>query len=187
MRLDELNARAVAPAELGVGSLVEVRTRMGAVVAEGAAAYPTAHGTCVGGRFFDGALYLFLPKETHARAPLDEAKAKERRGKSKLGPLDPEALPDDVRLAVTVDHDLNEEDVQRVLASIGDAALQALKGVGMREDEVYARVAAVLKAVENCLVAKEGAAEDAAAAKARVDAASKVKRKASGTDADDEE
>ena len=193
MRREEAAARAVRPEAVAAGATVQVCTRMGAVVAEGAAAYPTARGLCVGAHFYDAALYHVVPvlAEAHARAQrppvpeederLEEAKAKD----PKLGKLDPEALPDDVRLAVTVDHDLDEEAVQRVLAAVGDAALEALKGVGMREDEVYARVAAVLERVREVLEVGEGEREDAATAKARVDRASKAKRKAVA--ADDEE
>jgi hypothetical protein len=177
MRLDEVAAVAVRPEALAAGSPVQVCTRMGAVVAEGAVAYPVAAGACVGERFYRADLYLFVP---HARA-VEEAKAKDAADKDKkkagLGKLDPEALPDDVRLAVTVDHDLDEEAVQRVLAAVGDAAKDALKNVGMREDELYARVAAILERVREVLVVAEGSSEDAAAAKGRVDRASKAKRK----------
>lgn len=187
MGLDAVQRGAVAPGDLAVGAMVQVCTRMGRPIAEGAAAYPTVAGACVGDRFYDASLYLFLP---HARAGVDEAapaKAKDK-GKAKLGKLDPEALPDDVRLAVTVDHDLGEEDVQRVLAAVGDAAKDALKGVGMREDELYARVAAMLERVREVLTVGEGEREDAGQAKKRVDAASKAKRKdVVGTDAKGEE
>jgi hypothetical protein len=144
---------------------------MGAEVAEGMAAYPSAAGLCIGGTYYDARLYLFLPEAAHARAPaLVEAK-KEK----KLGKLDPEALPDDVREAVTVDNDMTEEQVQRVLAAVGDAALKAMKGVGVREDAVYARVAAVQAAVRPVLEGGEGEAETAKQGAKRAKAVAQAK------------
>lgn len=160
---------AVAAEQLVPGQAVRVYTRMGQLVVAGAGAYPSAHGVCVGGRFFEEAIYRFVPGLEEARKPA-------------FRKLDPEALPDDVRLAVTVDHDLSEEQVQRVLAAVGEAALGALRGVGMREDEVYARVAAVLERVREALEANSGESEDAGQAKDRVDRDNKRKRQAMGAD-----
>jgi hypothetical protein len=256
--------RAVDASAVAAGAAVRVCTRMGAAVAEGAAAYPSAAGLCVGAKFYDARLYLFQPVEegragteriplaqpthdrdlgygmcpicgrpfvracrcpqkkhtldelrkghgfeclsghwvsgdlavddkgkqidvpkredVHARAPeLSEARKGDK--KPKLGKLDPEALPDDVRAAVTVDHDMTEEQVQRVLAAVGDAALKALKGAGVREDAVYARVAAIQEAVRPVLEGDVGKAETAKEGAARVKAAAKAK----GADAEEDE
>jgi hypothetical protein len=181
MRLDEVVAASSRPEVIEAGAAVRVCTRMGREVAEGVALYPTTQGACVSGRFYDAGLYMFVP--VHARAQVEEAKAKSgEKGKDGLGRLDPEALPDDVRMAVTVDHDLDEESVQRVLAAVGDAAKDALSGVGMREDELYARVAAILERVREVLEVGEGESEDASKAKKRVDKSSKTKRKAAKAD-----
>lgn len=173
--------RAVSAEVLVPGAAVQVCTRMGDPVVEGAVAYPSAAGVCVGGKFYDARLYLFQPvDETHARAPMEEAK---KDKKPKLGKLDPEALPDDVRDAVTVDHDMTEEQVQRVLAAVGDAALKALKGAGVREDAVYARVAAIQAAVRPILEVGEGKKETAKEGSTRVKAAAKAK----GADKEEDE
>jgi hypothetical protein len=126
-----------------------------------------------------------VPKnEAHARASmatLDEGKKKEKS--PKLGKLDPESLPDDVREAVTVDHDMTEEQIQRVLAAVGDAALKALKNAGVREDAVYARVAAVQAVVRPVLEGNVGEKETAKEGSVRAKAASKDK----GADKEEDE
>ena len=175
--------RAVRAEALTEGTAVQVCTRMGNLIAEGAVAYPSASGACVGGKYYDAKLYLFQPKdETHTRAPiLDEAK-KDKKA-PKLGKLDPEALPDEIRDAVTVDHDMTEEQIQRVLAAVGDAALKALKGAGVREDAVYARVAAIQAVVRPVLEGNVGEKETAKEGSVRAKAASKDK----GADKEEDE
>jgi hypothetical protein len=157
MRRELAEDRAVAPAGLTRGTAVQVCTRMGVEVTGGAVDYPTAAGCCVGGVFYSAPLYLFLPEGEAAPADaLTEAAKGKKKKAPALGKLDPESLPDDVRAAVTGDHALTEEQVLRVLAAVGDAALKALKGAGVREDVVYARVAAVQSAVRQVLEVGEG-------------------------------
>lgn len=183
MRRELAEAAAVRPEALGPGAAVRVLTRMGREVAEGLLAYPTARGGCVHGAFYPADLYRFVPlsEGAHARADvLDEAK---RKKAPKLGKLDVDRLPEELRAAITTDEALDEEQVQRVLAAVGEACLKALKDVGVSEDTVYARTAAVQLAVRGVLEGDGAHAEDGAEAKAKA----KVKAKASGANDDEEE
>lgn len=164
MRREELARVAQPVTAFAVGDPVRVCTRMGRPVVEGAVAGVGPRGLGVGGRFFAAELYCFLGEDAHARASVEEAK---QGKKPKLGKLDSDALPEELRKAVTVDEDMTEDQIERVLAAVGDAARKAMVGCGVRESEVYARVAAIQTAVKAVVDARAGEAETATQADAR--------------------
>jgi hypothetical protein len=163
MKAESIARQATPPAQIANGSTVGIYTRMGNLVTEGQAHYPTAAGLCIGEDFYAARLYRFvvtdypdLPAQAPANekiltdAPVVEAKVGNNAA-AKKGQAHPDNLPDDVQRAVVTTTDLTEPQINRVLSAVGDAALRILKDIGVGEGEVYGRVHKVQAAVREAL------------------------------------
>lgn len=172
MKVAEIRQQAILSENVAVGDRVAVYTRMGNFVCEGIAAYPMANGLSIGSTFYAADLYLFVAPsvsigEAHtcagdlpldvdrrmaqAAVPLDEARKIGNNKAAKVGKAHPDNLPSDVKRAIITTTDLTDEQMNRVIAAVGDTALKALKGIGVRDDEVFGRVQRVNDAVKHAL------------------------------------
>ncbi len=77
------------------------------------------------------------PKDDEVRANTDSVSSK----------VDVDALPDEIKKRVVGVTGLDEEQRNRILSEISDAALRAMKIVGVKDSEIYNKVVSIQNAV----------------------------------------
>lgn len=164
---------AADPNDLAVGEAVQVITRMGRHVADGVITQMYTTGAVQirtsdrpdegglqssGDSIYDAALYLFLrvdPNEdaVEESAPKsDTPKPSGRDSGASVGArVDIDALPTAIKQKVIGISALDAEQADRVMSAVSDALLKALKSVGVRDSDVYQKVAEFQKAVKPVL------------------------------------
>lgn len=74
---------------------------------------------------------------------------------SPVDKIDTSSLPKDVQKRLRVVSELDEDAKNRILSAISDSAMRAMRSVGVRETDAYARVVDIQKAVMTVLNAKQ--------------------------------
>tara|TARA_B100001094_G_scaffold293304_1_gene313083 strand:- start:1806 stop:2312 length:507 start_codon:yes stop_codon:yes gene_type:complete len=163
------------------GEPVMVITAMGSFVAKGfvTAVYQTGGvqvrefetKSSYGDRIYDSSLYSFVPvappagdesegdegevldEEPEEQAP-SKAQAVDAKADEKAAsmPAPPQSAPKPAsKSPVVSSHQLDEEQLNRVISEISDAALRVLKAVGVKDIDVYTKVAEIQKVVNTVL------------------------------------
>lgn len=70
------------------------------------------------------------------------------------GAIDTSKLPANVKKQLRDVSELDEDSINRVVSAISDAAVRSMRSVGVRESDLYARVADIQKAIRPVLNAK---------------------------------
>ena len=174
----------VSASDLMPGELVMVITHMGNSVAKGTvtAVYGTGAvqirelrvSGSYGDRIYDSSLYGFVPivpvggneseedeGEILDEQPVQQAPSKAQAVDAKADqkaasmPASPQGAPKPAsKSPVVASHQLDEEQLNRVISEISEAALRVLKAVGVKDIDVYTKVAEIQQVVNKVLKGK---------------------------------
>lgn len=160
---------------IGIGEKVHVKTLMGNHICVGDVVLSSPFGVMIkentsgNEAFFSGDLYLFSVEEAEpptvvvndlsGMSPDERVAFKLKKmvesesdnGGEEDGYPDIDKLPDAIKRSITVSGNLTNEKINSVLSEIGEAAMRALKRVGIREDELFGLVSQIQKKVAKVL------------------------------------
>jgi hypothetical protein len=101
----------------------------------------------LGSRFDESEAPEAAPKKADKAISKSDARAPASR-------VDVEKLPADIQKRLKGVGDLDEDAVDRVMSAISESALKALRGIGVRDSEIYERVVEIQKAVRPVIESK---------------------------------
>jgi len=173
---EESLSYAVAPEMLGLGEKVLVVTVMGTPVTDGivTAVYKTGAvqiretpqplGSGGVDRIYDSGIYRFVPADLpdvqeyidakSLAEKTDDSAASRERDSEAVDRIDIDKLPADLKKQIKGLENLEQSQVDRIVSAVSDAALGAMKAVGVKDSDTYARVVAIQNAVMPLLVNK---------------------------------
>ena len=84
----------------------------------------------------------------------DDSAASRERDSEAVDRIDIDKLPADLKKQIKGLENLEQSQVDRIVSAVSDAALGAMKAVGVKDSDTYARVVAIQNAVMPLLVNK---------------------------------
>lgn len=95
-------------------------------------------------------------KDKEVEEPKKEPKEEPKDDDSEEGELDPDKLPDDIKDKVVKVDELDPEAVNKVRVAISDALLDSLRGVDVKEEDIYGIIDEVQGILDKVLPKGEG-------------------------------